>query len=164
MDCLTAYEEFRRSSDHRERVRALNFMVTSKCRRDAHRLFEGFSEQEEHFQCSIIFAQRFIANMRSKKLLVALASDRTLKDSVRAALAEAIGDLGLTECKQTILEQLRHPSPVVRFWSCECLAFIGDLYDINHIEELLSDSAIGWSGTPVSACAKKAIESIKNRE
>lgn len=164
MDCQSAYYDFKTSSDHAVRVKALNFITWEQCKSKAHLLFENFANEPEDIQLSIVFGMRMLAGHKAKKALEALMNAPALSVPVRAALAEMAGFLELEQSKPVLIQQLGHSAPEVRFWSCEALGFLGDRNDLPNLQRLLTDHEIGFEGMTVASMARFAIEVIESKE
>lgn len=160
-DLQTMFSEFYSSEDDFSKAAALEPLILRGRKTNTHLLLDSFRDQTEYTQASIIFAMRWIANARAKRILVNLMSEEWLTISVRAALTDVIRSLGLSQCKPIVQKQLQHTAPEIRFWSCTALGMMGNADDLEQLQALLGDNAIGWEKETVAQAARGAIDWIR---
>lgn len=91
-----------------------------------------------------------------------ILSREDLDEEVRGALTEVVGHHNIQQWLPTVIAQLDHPSPYIRFWSCNALRWLNPPNLEELMAPLFNDHTMGWGGETVAETARRAIE--KNQE
>lgn len=144
-------------TDDTEKGAIIDRLTRRECKGVSPILLAQLDQHSVNIQVSIAFCMRELANKKAKLMICDILSREDLHEEVRGAFTEVVGHHNIQNCLPIMISQLNHPSPYIRFWTCDALGWLNPLNLEELIKPLLDDHEIGWDNQTVSESVQHAL-------